>query len=61
MIAQRDGKVMCAAGKDGIACETAGVQDGIGEISDKTAGVAPLETQGKVHRFLNGSLMGNLD
>ena len=61
VIAQRGCKVMCAAGKNSIACETAGVKDRIGEISNKTAGVAALETQSKVHRSFDGLLMGNFD
>ena len=50
---------MRAAGEDSIACEAAGMKDRIGEISNKTAGVAPLKAQGKVHGGFDGLLMGN--
>src|SRR5580698_849293 len=52
--AQDFGQMKCIACEDGIARQSAGPQDGIGEIAYKLIGVAPLDIQRCVNRIVDG-------
>ncbi len=50
--AQKLGQEVCAAGKDGVAGESAGAQNGIGEVPDELRGVMTLD----VERHIDGGV-----